>query len=426
MATDSINPLDGLPGDPAKAQIIQAASEMTGVEESRATAESQAGFVVAKRFPREQSLSLNRIVQSCQRKSLAEQAEYAFPRGGSMVTGPSIRLAEVLAQSWGNLLFGVRELQEIEGASLMMAYCYDLETNLRAERVFTVKHQRKARGKIERLTDPRDIYEMNFNQAARRLRACILQVIPGDVVELAVEACRATLEATDADASKENVAKMVKAFAELGVTEEMIQKRIGKKISAISPPEMVSLRKVFTSIRDGMSKVDQWFETEPESAADLKEKLKGMSEKSEQKKRKTKKKAKPAPEPEEEAPEEPIKGSPEPQEPAEAPAAPVEPSEEPEPSEGEEMVEAVIPADLSASTLEKPAKPSQWNAQYDGLRERAIDAGITVFDWHEAVTQILGQIGCENVNDLAVTKRPTLKAALVAFVEQLEEQNEVE
>ena len=423
--------LDELPGDPSKASIVPA-MESTSIEESRAVAESQAGFVVAKRFPRDQGAALSRILQSCQRKSLAEQAEYAFPRGGQMVTGPSIRLAEVLAQNWGNILFGIRELQEIEGASMLMAYCYDLETNSRSERIFTVKHVRKARGKTTQLTDARDIYEVNFNQGARRLRACILQVIPGDVVELATEACRASLEATDADASPENIKKMIVAFDKFDVTEEMIEVRMGKKLKALIPAEMVTLRKIFTSLSDGMSKVDQWFEVSA-GAEDLKEKLKAATSAAtkaavkppKEKKTKVKAKAK-AEKPPQEAPE-PPESVPDPEPdppPPEEPETPPEPEEPPPEAEPEtvEEVEGPTELDFRTSTLEVGPKPSQWVAQVDGLRNRAIEVGLGMEEWHGAVMQILGQLGYDDINKVPPTNRPPLKKALVILVEALEEE----
>ena len=78
---------------------------------SRQAQEVQAAMVIAKRFPRDEVESYNRIMQSCKRKSLAESAMYEYPRGGTKVTGPSIRLAEAMAQNWGNLDFGITELE---------------------------------------------------------------------------------------------------------------------------------------------------------------------------------------------------------------------------------------------------------------------------------------------------------------------------
>ena len=64
---------------------------------NRQAQEVQAAMVIAKRFPRNEVDSFNRILRSCQRKSLAETATYEYPRGGAKVTGPSIRLAEAMA-----------------------------------------------------------------------------------------------------------------------------------------------------------------------------------------------------------------------------------------------------------------------------------------------------------------------------------------
>jgi hypothetical protein len=435
----SIN-LDELPGDPNKAAIVGAeAPTSTSIEEDRAVAESQAGFVVAKRFPRDQGTALSRVLQSCQRKSLAEQAEYVFPRGGTTVSGPSIRLAEAIAQNWGNIAFGVRELQTIEGASMVMAYCYDLETNTRAERIFTVKHVRtsKAKGTVT-LTDPRDIYEMTFNQAARRLRACILQVIPGDVVELATEACRAVLAAGEDDVTPENVAKMVKSFEKFEVTEEMLVARMGMKLSALAPAQMVTLRKIWTSLNDGMSPVNQWF---PEAAttADLKGKLDQAAgkatkkaakaaEKAEKEKKPKKTTKKKAEKPAEAAPEAPP-GDPKP--PADPPEDPnafeqaaAEKKAKEAPPEREQPDENPPEEEYPTTTLEVGPKPSQWAVQVEGLRNRGLTTGVTADEWHEAVMSILVQMGYEDINTVPVTKRPTLKNALVILVESLEEEGE--
>ena len=64
----------------------------------------------------------------------SKTAVYNYPRGGQMVSGPSIRLAEVVAQNWGNLSFGIKELQQLPGESVAMAYAWDLETNTRQEK----------------------------------------------------------------------------------------------------------------------------------------------------------------------------------------------------------------------------------------------------------------------------------------------------
>jgi hypothetical protein len=201
----------------------------------REVAEIQAAMSIAKKFPRNQAQATDRILIACQRPTLAEGALYTYARGGSNITGPSIRLAEAIAQQWGNLQFGIRELEQRIGESTVEAYAWDLETNTRQVKIFQVKHVRHTKKGAYNLYDPRDIYELVANQGARRLRACVLGVIPGDVVEAAVTQCESTLHAK-ADISPEAIQKMVGVFKEAGVTREMIEKRIQRKLDSMSSP----------------------------------------------------------------------------------------------------------------------------------------------------------------------------------------------
>lgn len=225
----------------------------------REVAEVQAAIMLAKRFPRDQKAAIDNIMVACQRPGLAEAAVYEYARGGTAITGPSIRLAEAIAQAWGNIQFGIRELEQRNGESTVEAYAWDMETNTRQVKQFQVPHVRHTKSGAYRLSDPRDVYEMVANQGARRLRACILGVIPGDVVEAAVAECEGTMKAK-ADTGPEGQKKLMAAFEKMGVTKEQIEKRIQRRIDTITAAQMVGLRKIFNSMRDGMSTAVDWFE----------------------------------------------------------------------------------------------------------------------------------------------------------------------
>lgn len=238
------------------------------VSESRAVAEVQAAFVIAKKFPRDENAAVGKILKACDRPFLAEQSTYAYPRGGELVTGPSIRLAEAIAQYWGNIDCGVREISQADGVSVAEAYAIDLETNVRVRKTFHVPHVRETKKGKQRLTSSRDIYELVANQGARRLRACILGVIPGDVTEAAEAQCKETLLRQSV---VENLPKLLKAFEEFSITKELIEKRLGHNIESIIPQEVVTLRGIYKSIKDGMADRSQFFDiasTSSESARD--------------------------------------------------------------------------------------------------------------------------------------------------------------
>lgn len=228
-------------------------------DQQRQIAEVQAALMIARANRRNQIEALDRIINACTRPGLANAAVYTYARGGTDITGPSIRLAEAMAQAWGNMQFGIREIEQRDGESTVQAYAWDVETNTRREVTFQVPHVRRSGKENKPLTDPRDIYEMIANNGARRLRACILAIIPGDVTEAALSQCEVTMKA-HADTSPDSVKKMVEAFSALGVTKDMIEKRIQRRIDAIQPAQIVGLRKIYTSLQDGMSVAKDWFE----------------------------------------------------------------------------------------------------------------------------------------------------------------------
>ncbi|OQB51151.1 MAG: hypothetical protein BWX99_02798 [Deltaproteobacteria bacterium ADurb.Bin151] len=259
--------------------VPQNSQALVEIEQQRAMAEVQSAIVLAKKFRRNQIEAMDRITTACQRPGLAEQAVYEYARGGNAISGPSIRLAEALAQNWGNIQFGVKELDQRNGVSTVQAYAWDMETNVRQEKTFQVKHERSTKKGKYALEDSRDIYEMVANQGARRLRACILGVIPGDVIDAAVGQCEETLKAK-ADTSPEALKKLVEAFGNYKVTKEQIEKRIQRRLDTITPAQLIQLRKIYNSLKDGMSGPADWFETvvvtsddDPHQKTDLKTRL---------------------------------------------------------------------------------------------------------------------------------------------------------
>jgi hypothetical protein len=230
--------------------------------ESREQQEIQAAMAIARRFPRDPVAAMDAILNACTRPSLAEAALYSYNRGGQEVTGPSIRLAEVLAQGWGHLLCGVREISSTDGESTVETYAWDLQGNFRDTKIFTVPHERHTKGGVKRLTDPRDIYEHVANQGARRKRACILAVIPGDVVESAVRQCELTMTA-NVSMEPEAITKMVDSFSRFGVTPEQIERLLGNRLDAIRPAQVVRLRTIYRSLADGISGPESWFKPAP-------------------------------------------------------------------------------------------------------------------------------------------------------------------
>ena len=250
------------------------------IEASRAIAEAQGKLVIAKRFPRDEVQSYAKAMEACQRPTMAAKAFYSFPRGGQTVEGPTIRFAEELARCWGNIDYGIKELSQDDGKSEMQAYAWDLETNAQSVQNFTNPHKREKTDKrtktvvMETLTGQRDIYENNANMATRRLRSRILAILPAWFVEDAIAECKRTLSGQNDTPLIDRVKKMVVQFAKLGVTQEMIEKRLKRKVDTMTSDDFVEYVGIYNAVKGGESKIADWFDAQKE-ASDLTEALKG-------------------------------------------------------------------------------------------------------------------------------------------------------
>jgi hypothetical protein len=250
------------------AQLDNINQGTVAIEASRAIAEAQGKLVIAKRFPRDEVQAYNRVAQACQRKGIAEKAFYSYNRGGGTVSGPTIRFAEELARCWGNIDYGIKELSQDDGKSEMQAYAWDLETNAQSVQNFTNPHIREVGGKAKILTSQRDIYEINANMGARRLRSRILAILPTDLVDMAISECKKTLAGNNDEPLIDRVKKMVVAFAKIGVTQEQIEKRLNRKVDTMTVDDFTDYIGIYNAIKQGESKISEWFEAE-KVASDL-------------------------------------------------------------------------------------------------------------------------------------------------------------
>ena len=225
------------------------ASQATSIEQSRAVAEVQGAIVVAQNNPRDEAAALEKALASCRTKEVAEGAFFKFPRGGESVSGETIGLAVELARCWGNIKYGIMELNrdEIAGHTEMRAYAWDMQANTTSDQTFIVPHKRDTKSGAKALTDMRDIYENNANNGARRLRECIFRILPPFLKEAAKQACYATLSDGGEKPLPVALAEAVQAFATLGIGKERIEAKMGP-VAKMTPIDLANLKVSYRSI----------------------------------------------------------------------------------------------------------------------------------------------------------------------------------
>lgn len=280
---DELREYDGNVNMPSYNQNFDKINQGTvAVESSRAIAEAQGKLLMAKRFPRNYTESYAKAIEACQRKGFAEKAFFSYPRAGQTVTGVTIRFAEEMARCYGNLDYGIKEMSHEDGRSEMQAYCWDLETNTISSQNFTVEHILETKSGNRKLTSQRDIYERTANDGARRLRSRILAILPPDLVEDCITECKLTLAGQNDIPMIDKVKNMVTAFAKLGVTKEMIEKRLNHTIETVNADELTEYIGIFNGLKQKETTISDWFE-QPKTASQMTELLKDEEEKGKKK-----------------------------------------------------------------------------------------------------------------------------------------------
>ena len=237
----------------------------TEIEKARAATQVQAAVYLARQFPRDEDLALEKMLRACSRIDLADQAFYKFPRGKETVEGLTIVAACEIAQIWGNLEYGLNELRrdDVYGQSELMAFAWDLETNVRPTSLFIAPHIRDTKKGSYRVKDARDIYEVVTNAGNRRMRACILKILPSWYVLQAEAALKETLLKAVEGSGKSVSQQVEEAVAEFlntyGVTRAQLEHKAQAPISTWGPPGLVELRTLSQSLARGEITVEEAF-----------------------------------------------------------------------------------------------------------------------------------------------------------------------
>ena len=240
---------------------IQLATAQTAVGMARELQVVRGQMMLAREFPRNEIAAKANVLAACRERRFAEKATFCYSRGGTTIEDGNIRLAELMVRCWGNVDASVRELERRPGVSSVEVAVLDLQTNTRFPMSFEVRHWRDTKQGGYALKDERDINELILNISARRLRSLIFKMIPPDIKADAMETIRETMTGgMTAEQIAEDADKMVKAFLSLGVTKDMIEKRLQHAIKAISPIELHQMRQIYVALTEERMSAADYFE----------------------------------------------------------------------------------------------------------------------------------------------------------------------
>ena len=253
-------------------EVVPAGREIdVSASVSLARAEIDVQIATARAYPRSVAKVIKRITElATLDEETAEECCYALVRrkkgareqdeDNKAIEGPSIRLAEIAAQAWGNnrsdarVIAVNRQEKYVEAEGVF----HDLETNM-ATRAVVRRNIRTSKGFL--FSD--DMITVTGNAACSiAKRNAILAGIPRGVYRPAYRAARGIVAGT-AETLGANRAKVYRAFASYGVTPAQIHELLGLGGEAdVGLDHIALLRATFASIKNNEATVSEIFAKE--------------------------------------------------------------------------------------------------------------------------------------------------------------------
>lgn len=254
-------------------------------------------IATAHRFPRDIEKAKNRIkALACSTQDIAYNCFYHLERedkvkgGKSVIEGISVRLAEIIATSWGNLRVAARIIGNDGSFITAQGVCHDLETNV----AVSMEVKRSIKGKYG--TYSTDMQVVTGNAAcAIAFRNAVGKVIPGVVIADIIKDIKAkSLEQIIKRGIPQQWNDAVAAFQQLGAGEVHMLCYVGKKSrDEITAEDIQTLGGVYNAINEGTTTVEEslvkpWKQKQQEAEA-AKSKSEAKSKAAEAAKRSTSK-----------------------------------------------------------------------------------------------------------------------------------------
>jgi hypothetical protein len=182
-------------------------------------------------------------------RETAESCIYSLPRGGKVITGPSVRLAEICASAYGNLHCGARVLGIEDKQIIGQGVAWDIQKNVRV----SIEARRRITKKDGSLYDDDMIGVTGAAATSIALRNAIFRVIPRAYVDAIYEKAKEVAVGNLAtfEQSRDGVFSRIN---KIGITTERILGRLGgKALADVGVSDLEVLVGLCTAMKDGLS-----------------------------------------------------------------------------------------------------------------------------------------------------------------------------
>lgn len=241
-------------------EIVETGSALTTVDMSMAStlarAEIDSQITTARQYPRSAKRAIDNILTlATLDETTATENIFALKRGNKPIRGPSIRLAEIVAQCWGNCrvdarVIGIDRVNKIITAEGLF---HDLEANVATRATV----QRRISDKNGRLYND-DMIAMTGNAACSiAKRNAILGGVPKGVWRKAVDASEQIIKG-DVKTLVERRDAAIKAFAMFGLSPAQVFEIMDVAGEEdIDIDDLVTLRAIYAGLKSGEQTVEE-------------------------------------------------------------------------------------------------------------------------------------------------------------------------
>lgn len=235
-----------------------------------ARAELDVQISTAKAYPRDVKRSLEYAEQlATMDEETAQSCFYVLPRKdketgkNKEIKGGSIRLAEIIANAWGNLHAGTRIIENDGRHITAEGVAWDLETNVKIAMQNKVSIRFGEKNGQGGYTASADMQTVLSNAAsAKALRNSIFKVVPKALVDRILEKAM-TFSVGDQKTLASKVSEVVEKLTKMGIDKQaMLEYYTCKSVNDITPDILRSLIGLGTAIKEGHIKIDEVFKAE--------------------------------------------------------------------------------------------------------------------------------------------------------------------
>lgn len=211
----------------------------------------------AHQYPRNLARVLNNIeTLATMDEEVAGSCFYTLRRQGKVIEGASVRMAEIIASSWGNLRVQARIIGNDGKVITAQGVCHDLESNYAT----SVEVKRRITDKNGK-TFSEDMQVVTGNAAcAIAMRNALFKVVPAALIKKVIDKAKKVSlgESMTLETSR---AKMMDYFKTIGVEERQILDYLSvTKLDEIDIDMVVELRGLANAIKEGTTTVKEAFE----------------------------------------------------------------------------------------------------------------------------------------------------------------------